>query len=191
VTAPPRIATPSRYGAVVRRGLDRKTRRTGRDPGRNGISAEHLAEARGASYSGGSDCGRMDRARQVRADHVGNGALQHVDRPKLARAEAEEILQRMLAWADGVNAEPNARVRVKTIDLFGSLQHGAAEVGDIDLFVVFTTMDLAMDLQPEDQDCEDELTAEPVSISGDISPSSELDQICMGVPSSRVFPWRV
>jgi hypothetical protein len=97
----------------------------------------------------------------------------------------------VLAWADGVNAEPNARVMVKSIDLFGSMQCGAVEVGDIELFVVFTTMDLGMDPQPEDLEREHELTQELVSISEYISPSSELDQVCRDVPSSRVFPRHV
>jgi hypothetical protein len=79
-------------------------------------------------------------------------------------------------------------VRSRTIDLFGSLQRGAAEVGDINLFVVITTMDLGMDLQPKDQEREDELAEELMFISEYISPSSELDQMCMGVPSTRIFP---
>jgi hypothetical protein len=42
----------------------------------------------------------------------GMALSQHVDRPKLARAEAEEILEGVLEWADGVNAEPDARGEV-------------------------------------------------------------------------------
>lgn len=78
---------------------------------------------------------------------------------------------------------------MKTIHLYGSLAQGADEVGDVDLFVEFTTMDLAMDLQREDMDRENELCEELTSISDYLSPSSWLDREMMGDVSMRqVFP---
>lgn len=119
----------------------------------------------------------------------GMAIAHHVDRPKLPRAEAEAILDKVLDWADRTNAVANARVRVKTIYLYGSLERGAEEVGDVDLFVEFTTMDLGMDLQYEDTEREDELCEQLIGISDYLSPSTGLDREMMDdVPMRRVFP---
>lgn len=119
----------------------------------------------------------------------GMALAQHIDRPRLPRAEAERILDKVVDWADRINAQPNARVKVKAIHLFGSLERGAPDVADIDLFVEFTTMDLGMELQPEDTDCESELVEELVSISEYISPSNEFDRLKMSdVPCRQVYP---
>lgn len=117
-------------------------------------------------------------------------ALTHyVDRPKLPRADAEALLNKALEWADRTNAAADARVIVKTIHLYGSLERGADEVGDIDLFVEFTTMELGDDLQPEDMDRESELCEELSAISEYLSPSSGLDREMMSDVSMRqVFP---
>jgi predicted nucleotidyltransferase len=117
------------------------------------------------------------------------GLSQHIDRPKLSRAEAEAILDRVIQWADHTNVEAGARVKVKAIHLYGSLERGADEVGDIDLFVEFTTMDLEMDLQPEDMEREEELCEELTYISDYLSPSSVLERMMMhDVPMRQVFP---
>jgi predicted nucleotidyltransferase len=119
----------------------------------------------------------------------GMGLAQHIDRPKLRRAEAEAILGKVIEWADHTNAEDGARVKVKTIHLYGSLERVADEVGDIDLFVEFTTMDLEMDLQPEDMEREAELSEELTGISEYVRPSSGLDRMMMDdVPMRLVFP---
>jgi predicted nucleotidyltransferase len=118
----------------------------------------------------------------------GMALAQHVDRPRLTRAEAEGILDKALEWADRTNADPEARVKIKSIDLFGSLLRDQNDVGDVDLFVEFTTMDLGTDLESEDLAREDELGAELVAISEYISPSSDLDRMIMDVPSQRIFP---
>ncbi|SDD08687.1 hypothetical protein SAMN05216337_1007145 [Bradyrhizobium brasilense] len=120
---------------------------------------------------------------------LGMALAQHSDRPKISRAEAEAILTRVLDWADRTNAVPDARVKVKMIHLYGSLERGAAEVGDVDLFVEFTTMDLGPDLMPEDQEREQELGEELVAISEYLSPSSFIDRMLMEDVSMRqVFP---
>lgn len=120
---------------------------------------------------------------------LGMALAQHTDRPKISRADAEAILSQVLDWADRTNAVPDARVKVKTIHLYGSLARGAAEVGDVDLFVEFTTMDLGQDLMPEDQQREEELSEELVSISEYLSPSSFIDRMLMeDVPMRQVFP---
>ena len=113
----------------------------------------------------------------------------HVDRPKLPRAEAEVILGQVLEWADRTNAVADARVKVTAIHLYGSLERGADEVGDIDLFIEFTTMDLGEDMQPEDMERESELCEELSAISEYVSPSSALDRMMMDDVSMRqVFP---
>ncbi|MBY3330377.1 hypothetical protein HFN98_06905 [Rhizobium laguerreae] len=57
-----------------------------------------------------------------------------------------------------------------------------AEVGDIDLFVSFTTLDLGDDMQPENYDLEDE---ELMAISKDIFVSSEIDRLTMSDVATR------
>ncbi len=119
----------------------------------------------------------------------GMALSQHVDRPKLPRAEAEALLDKVLEWADRTNAAAGARVKVKTIHLYGSLVQGADEVGDVDLFVDFTTMDLGEDLQCEDTEREDELREELTSISQYLSPSSCFERELMSDVQMRlVFP---
>jgi len=119
----------------------------------------------------------------------GMGLAQHIDRPKLPRTEAEAILGQVLAWADRTNADQHARVTVKSIHLFGSLERGALQVSDIDLFIEFTTMDLGLDLEPEDQEREDELCEELAAISEYLSPSSYLERMMMDDVSVRkIFP---
>ncbi len=87
------------------------------------------------------------------------------------------------------NAVLDARVKVKPIHVYGSLERGADEVGDIDLFVEFTTLDLGMDLQPEDEEIEDELLKELTGISDYLSLSSYLDRMMMDdVPKRQIFP---
>jgi hypothetical protein len=119
----------------------------------------------------------------------GMALAQHSDRPKISRAEAETFLGHVLNWADHTNSVPDARVKVKTIHLYGSLERGADEVGDIDLFVGFTTLDLGMDLQPEDIEREDKMIEELTDISDYLSVSSDLDQMMMDdVPKRQIFP---
>ena len=119
----------------------------------------------------------------------GMALAQHVDRPKISLEKADAIINEVLNWADGVNAELNARVRVKTIRLYGSVEQRKLEVSDIDLFVEFTTMDLGLDLQPEDWEREEELGEELVGISEYISPSPEFNRELMLEAKSRlIFP---
>jgi predicted nucleotidyltransferase len=119
----------------------------------------------------------------------GMALAQHKDRPKISRVKAWEILDHVLDWADQKCSDPDARVRVKSIHLYGSLERNADEVGDIDLFVEFTTLDLGMDLQPEDQETEDELAKELGGISNYLSPSTCLDRMMMeDVPQRQIFP---
>jgi predicted nucleotidyltransferase len=119
----------------------------------------------------------------------GMALSQHVDRPKLPRAVAEALLTKVLDWADRINAVADARVKVKTIHLYGSMLQAADEVGDVDLFIEFTTMDLDVDLQCEDMDRENELSEELASISDYLSPSSWIDRELMNdVPMRQEFP---
>jgi predicted nucleotidyltransferase len=117
----------------------------------------------------------------------GMALAQHIDRAPISREKAEEILEEVLDWTRRVNGQHDARIKIRKIDLFGSLEQGASEVGDIDLFVDFTTMDLGDDLQPKDFDQQAELGRQLVSISEYISPSSELDRLMMDVPTRRIF----
>jgi predicted nucleotidyltransferase len=121
----------------------------------------------------------------------GMALAQYIDRPRMPRAEAKNILGQIYGWAERTNAEDreNERVRVKAIYLFGSLERGEADVGDIDLFVLFTPSPLSGELEPEDIDRQDELSRELAMISEYISLHSELEQISMlHVPSWQIFP---
>jgi len=118
----------------------------------------------------------------------GMGLAQHQDREKISRDVALQILEQVVDWAKRINSDSAQRVKVKSIQLFGSLERGAPEVSDIDLFVEFTTMDLD-DMDIQDWDRQDELCKELTALSEYISPSSELDRIAMDdVPTRQVFP---
>ncbi len=119
----------------------------------------------------------------------GMGLAQHIDREKISRAEAEALVERVISWAVATNAKISARVKIKEIHLYGSLQRAAAWVDDVDLFVEFTTMDLGMDLQPEDMELEHRLCEELCAISDRLSPSTVFDRMSMhDVPTRKVFP---
>jgi predicted nucleotidyltransferase len=109
--------------------------------------------------------------------HRGMALAQHIDRPRISREEAEKILERVVDWATAVNSDTTARVRVKLIELYGSLARGETEVGDIDLIVIYTPD--VQEIEPDDYDRQDELTEQLVAISEYISPASELDKIAM------------
>ena len=118
----------------------------------------------------------------------GMALAQYEDRPRIAREDAEKILDDVLNWADQVNVK-NARVGIKSIHLYGSLLHNTAEVGDIDLFVEFTTLDLGENLQPEDMELEDDLADELGNLSEYISPSDELARLQMDdQPQKQIYP---
>lgn len=129
------------------------------------------------------------RANEFTPTRRGMGLVHHVERPKLPRLAAEAIVDDVVNWAERSNTDAGARVRVRSIRLFGSLEREAAEVSDIDLFVEFSTMELGLDVQPEDISREDELLEELAGISEYISPASEMDRLIMDdVPSRQVFP---
>lgn len=119
----------------------------------------------------------------------GMGLSQYVDRPKLLQADADAIVAKVVDWAHQVNAAPGARVKVRTMHLYGSLHRRAKEVRDIDLFVEFTTMELGDDMRPEDFDREGELCQELAAISEYLSPASELERKSMSdEPMAQIFP---
>ncbi|AJD54465.1 hypothetical protein SAMN02744133_108196 [Thalassospira xiamenensis M-5 = DSM 17429] len=121
----------------------------------------------------------------------GMALAQHVDREKIPRAQALEILEQVINWAENVAVRPQERVAVKTIHLYGSLLRGADQVGDIDIFVEFTTTDLIDQgiVEPEDMELECELCEELAAISDYVSPSSWFDRRLMeDVPMKKVFP---
>lgn len=132
--------------------------------------------------------GWIDAAKLI-PTRKGMGLSQHVDRPKLSRDQADAILAEVVAWAHRVNADPEARVTVRTMHLYGSLQRREEQVGDIDLFIEFTTLDLGDDMQPEDMEREEELSEELAAISEYLSPASQFDRGLMSdVPTTLVFP---
>ena len=97
-------------------------------------------------------------------------ALSHVeDRPPLTRSQADELVQRVCAWAAAVDQD---RVWVDSIFVFGSYLGDAPEINDLDLLVTFRKPDFD-DLQPEDDERADILADELSSISEYISPQEE------------------
>lgn len=118
----------------------------------------------------------------------GMALAQHHDRPPLPRAEAEAVISEVIAWAERVNAESDGRVALKTIHLFGSMLGDAPEVGDVDLFVAFTTMDHRENVEPEDIEREDELCRELADISEYVSASDEVDRAMLGASQRLIFP---
>lgn len=121
--------------------------------------------------------------------HQGMGLANHLDLPRISREEGLELVERVLDWVDRANADENSRVRIKSIELYGSLERGSADIGDVDIVVAFNTMDLDDGPLPEDMDREDELAAELTAISPYISPATELDKLGMPHANYRqIYP---
>jgi len=105
-------------------------------------------------------------------------------RPRISRAMAEDILQRVLRCAAGVNAQSSARFTVSSIDVFGSYLSNSQDLGDLDLLLEFVAPD---DLRPEDFDERDRICKKLCRISAYVSMHNEFDYIAAGAPMKRVF----
>ena len=132
--------------------------------------------------------GWLDKAK-LHPTHQGMALSQHVVRPRISREEADKILGSVLEWARRVNAEEQTRVRVKSIDIYGSFERGVPDVGDIDLILIYTPGPGDEDVEPEDMERQDELTEDLVAISEYISLASEFDKRAMPDAGYRqIFP---
>lgn len=112
----------------------------------------------------------------------------HLDRDRITRSEADRIIAKLIEWAKELEAT-GPRVRVKSLEIFGSYLTDADDLGDIDVVVIFTTYDLTQsgDLEPEDTEREDELCAEISSISEYISPHQLWDRLTLAGEEFRLI----
>ena len=104
----------------------------------------------------------------------------HIDRDPISRADARRIIAELIEWATKLEAT-GQRIRVKSLEIFGSYLTNADALGAIDVVVIFTTHDLVQsgDLESKDLDREEELVAEIASISEYISPASLWDRLTL------------
>lgn len=111
----------------------------------------------------------------------------HLDRDRITRSEADRIISELIEWAKELEAT-GQRVRVKSLEIFGSYLTDADSLGDIDIVVIFTTDDLTQsgDLEPEDTEREEELCAEISSISEYISPHQLWDRLTLAGEEFRL-----
>ncbi len=112
----------------------------------------------------------------------------HVDRDPITRAEANRIIAGLIKWATKLEAN-GPRIRVKSLEIFGSYLTNADTFNDIDVIVIFTTHDLMQsgELEPEDFEREEELISEIVSISEYISPACLLDRLTLAGEEFRLI----
>ena len=117
---------------------------------------------------------------------------QHIVRPRILRAKADEILTAILDWAETFNNEATGDIRIKELLVFGSYTTDAPTCGDIDLIVVTNYADLtAQDvLQPEHNDEVDDAVKALQAISEYISPADEMDMLTMpDVKFTSIYRW--
>jgi predicted nucleotidyltransferase len=112
----------------------------------------------------------------------------HIDRDPITRAEADRIIDDLIAWATKLEAT-GQRIRVKSLEIFGSYLTNADTLGDIDVVVIFTTHDLMLsgDLQFEDLEREEELADEIASLSEYISPARLWDRLTLASEEFRLI----
>jgi hypothetical protein len=107
-------------------------------------------------------------------------------RPRISRAKADALLQRVLRCAADVNGRQGARVTIATIDVFGSYLSKSPDLGDLDLVVIF-----AMpwdDLEPSDMEERDRICRKLAKLSSYVSCHDELDWVAGVADKRRVFP---
>jgi hypothetical protein len=108
--------------------------------------------------------------------HKGMSLAQYVARPRIARAKAEALVDKVVAWAKDVNARPGSKVKAQKLEVYGSYLTDVANLGDLDLIVIFNREELGDDFQPEDNNMIDRLLVQLSRISKYISPSNEIDR---------------
>ncbi|WP_135080583.1 hypothetical protein [Terasakiella sp. SH-1] len=118
----------------------------------------------------------------------GMALINFEDRPRLSRKDAQKIMSEILEWAEKTNNVKDARIKIKSIDLFGSYLSSSPDLGDIDLILEFNTLDLP-DLEPEDEDLEEQLVSEVMNISEYISLHSAYEKLSLvDATFEKIFP---
>jgi len=105
--------------------------------------------------------------------------------PRIPRAEVDLIIADLVAAAGALNARPDARIKIASIELFGSALHIRDDYGDVDVRVVF---DEADELQPDDLDEMDMVSERLQAVSDYVSMHSEYDHVALNTDKKSVFP---
>lgn len=103
--------------------------------------------------------------------------------PRISRADAEKIVEDLIAAAIAVNARLGARVFVESLDVFGSYVSGKPTLGDVDVRLV---MVVEGEHQPEDQYEMDEIN-DMLQVSDYVSFTGEYDIVANQAPRIRIF----
>lgn len=133
-----------------------------------------LAELIGGGYL---DAGRLAPLPK------GMGLANDKGLPRISRAEAEKIVEALVAAAVAVNSRPGARVFVASLDVFGSFVSDKPTLGDVDVRLI-TVVD--GEDQPEDQ-CEMEEIEDMLQVSDYVSFTGEYDRVAANAEQKRIF----
>lgn len=104
--------------------------------------------------------------------------------PRISRAQAQAIVNRLVEVAENENSRPGARMFIDQIDIFGSYVSDRADLGDVDVFV---SIPLIEDLQPEDMDEIDRLSNALQEISPYVSLHNELDPVAADAKKETIY----
>ncbi|WP_280153263.1 hypothetical protein [Piscinibacter sp. XHJ-5] len=105
--------------------------------------------------------------------------------PRISRAQMDVIIADLVAAAAALNARPGARIKIASIELFGSALHIRDDYGDVDVRVVFDEPD---DLQPEDIDEKDTVSEQLQAVSNYVSMLPEFDLVGLDTERKAIYP---
>jgi len=104
--------------------------------------------------------------------------------PRISRAEAQVIVDRLVEVAEEENSRADARVFIEQIAIFGSYVSDKPDLGDIDVFVSIPLVD---DLQPEDMEEMDRLSDALQAVSKYVSLHDETDLVASSAEKATVY----
>ena len=112
---------------------------------------------------------------------MGMALAQHIDRPRLARAEADKIFAEVLQWAADHNRLTKGDIRIEELKVYGSYTKDTPDVGDIDLIVISNYDGLTDQglLQPKHDRQLDAALKKLKAISEYVSPANAMDMMAM------------
>lgn len=102
---------------------------------------------------------------------------------RIPRAEAERIVEALVAAATTVNSRPGARVFVESLDVFGSFVSNKPTLGDVDVRLI-TVVD--GEDQPENQYEKDEIE-NMLQVSDYLSITGEYDRVAAKAEQKRIY----
>ncbi|MBI2768365.1 MAG: hypothetical protein HYX47_01975 [Burkholderiales bacterium] len=104
--------------------------------------------------------------------------------PRISRAQAQTIVDRLVEVAEEESGRPNARMFIEKIEVFGSYVSNKPDLGDVDVVVSIPLID---DLQPEDMDEMDRLSSALQAVSPYVSLHDELDLVASSAKKVTIY----